>query len=339
MEKNYKLTIGIISYNRPIELARSIMSLLPLPINVEVVVCDDKSPKIVEIENSINPLLTNKNIRFISNKQNLGYDRNLFNVIQCANSDFVLLLGDDDYLEPGSIDYLLNFIDIYNNLKCGFVKFRGNNEKMSHRNYNLNKFFPINTLNNDGTFIYNSILFSGLLFSKSAVMDNEFIFRKYFNSIYIQVAIFIFLSSKYGTYFIGAPGVIIGGDGENGFGFNEASVGVDVDLKDRSSIISNLAYHKRLFDVIKKVEYDININIYKPFIKEYKIRSIKAIFSARMHGRKYFNLYWKKFNDLNIYKQWELTPFFFISYILPKSILSFVSYFSEKILITYRKLK
>lgn len=339
MENFYKLTIGIISYNRPIELARSIKSLLPLPNNVEVVICDDKSPRIIEIQESINPFLLNQNIRFISNKHNLGYDKNLFNVIECATSEYVLLLGDDDYLEPGAIDNLLNFIENAKNLKCGFIKFIELNPDKTNRNYYSNRYFSNNSITKDGGFVYNSILFSGLLFSRTAVIDNELTLRKYYNSIYIQVAIFVSISAKYGTHFIEGPGVVVGGDGESGFGFNESSVSVDSDLKDRSSIISNLSYHKRLFDVLINVEHDFNIVIFKTFIKEYKIRSVKAIFSARMHGRKYLKLYWEKYTNLNVYKQWHLTPIYIISYIFPYSLLLFLSNVFEKIVISYRKFK
>lgn len=337
MNNNYKLTIGIISYNRPLELARSIKSLLPLPNNVEVVICDDKSPKLNEIESSIMPLLINSNIKFISNKHNLGYDRNLFNVIECSNSNHVLLLGDDDYLEAGTINNILNFIDNSNNLKCAFLRYRDENQEKSHRNYFKNQYFKSDTLENDGSFLYNSILFSGLLFSKNTVLDNKELFSKYFNSIYIQVSIFVFLSCKYGTYFINGPGVIIGGDGESGFGYNEASTGLDLDLKDRTSIISNLAYHKRLFDVIKKIEFEINRNIYTPFIKEYKIRSVKAIINARTHGRKYLNAYWKKIIKLDIKQKWHLIPVYFIANIFPVYLLKILTNTIESIIYLIRK--
>lgn len=339
MNNNYKLTIGIISYNRPLELARAIKSFLPLPKNVEVVICDDKSPKIIEIESIINPLIVNKNIRFNSNKKNLGYDRNLFNVIECASSDYVLLLGDDDYLETGTIDNILNFIENAHNLECAFLRYRDENQIKLYRNFNKNIYFDSNTIKNDGSFIYNSILFSGLLFSKNSVINNKVYYSKYFNSIYIQVSIFIFLSSMYGTYFISGPGVVIGGDGESGFGFNESSIGLDVELKDRSSIISNLAYQKRLFDVIKKVEIDLKSNFYNTFIIEYKIRSVKAIFNSRIYGRKYLIEYWEKLNQLQIKKIWHLKPIYFIAYISPLIFLKSLINILESIIIFIRKNK
>ena len=125
----YKLTVGIISYNRPLELARTLKSLLPLPSDVEVLICDDKSPKINEINDSIIEILQNNtNIRFENNVKNLGYDKNLYNVIEGSNSPHVLLLGDDDFLESGALENLLNFLNNSIDFKCGFLRFKSISE-------------------------------------------------------------------------------------------------------------------------------------------------------------------------------------------------------------------
>ena len=337
MSTKYLLSIGIISYNRPIELVRTIKSLLPLPSDVEILICDDKSPKIIEIESAVKPFCLNPQIRFISNKDNLGYDKNLFNVIKLADSGFVLLLGDDDYMEPGAIQNVLKFINKTNSLKCAFLRYVDQSENKLYRNFNLNKYFHSDIIEQNGAFIYNSILFSGLIFEKTTVVENENIFQKYFNSIYIQVSIFTFLCSLYGVHYIYGPGVVIGGDGESGFGFNESSSEEDKKLKDRSSIISNLAYHKRLLEVLYKTEQDIQRKIIPPFIREYKLRSVKAIFKARSNGREYLKSYWKSYVNLKIDKHWQLLPVYLFAYSLPSRILLIILTILEKIVIWFRK--
>jgi GT2 family glycosyltransferase len=111
-----QLSIGIVSYNRPKELVRTIKSLLPLPDNVEIIICDDKSPKYSEIQENLKDLISINGIKFFSNPINLGYDRNLFQVITLSNSDYVLLLGDDDYLEEGTIYNILKVISGLNDI-------------------------------------------------------------------------------------------------------------------------------------------------------------------------------------------------------------------------------
>jgi hypothetical protein len=343
MSINYKLTVCIISYNRPNELARAIKSLLPLPENVEIVISDDKSPKIKEILLAIEDIIEDGNIRFISNEQNLGYDRNLYRVIELSAAEHVLLLGDDDYLEKGTLNNVIDFINKNIDLKCGFLRFSDNkfdsNQVKYSRAYTSSKYFNSNALENDGSFIYNSILFSGLIFSKSPIIDNQSIFSKYFHSIYIQVAIFGFLNSNYGSYYIYGPGVIIGGDGENGFGFNEASMNLDSDLKDRSSLISNLSYHKRLFKVIRDLEKDTNQNIFKPFLLEYKIRSVKALFEERKSGRKRALKYFKELSKLKISGIWLFYPAYLLVIYLPIIFLIYPISLFQKILQKFRIIK
>lgn len=340
VDNDFFLTIGIISYNRPIELRRTLESLLPLPFGVEVLVCDDNSPKIFEIKSQISEiLLNNPCIKFVENEVNLGYDKNLFNVIELSNTKYIILLGDDDYLEFGAIENLILFINNNKNFNCGFLRFKSKVDEKYRRFYFSNTHFNKDIVKTNGSFIYNSILFSGLIFNREVIINNKSLFLKYFNSIYIQVALFIFSSSLNGTFYISGPGVIIGGDGESGFGFNDASKNLDADLKDRSSILSNISYHKRLFDVLKKVKIDLDLNILKPFILEYKIRSVKSLFIARKYGRNYLSKYWNELKSLEIKSIWMLFPVYLVLYIFPSFFLAWPIYVAEAIINMYRILK
>lgn len=343
MNSKFKLTIGILSYNRPKELSRAIKSLLPLPQEVEVLICDDKSPKLDEILTSIKDLLSVQNIKFISNENNLGYDRNLYQVIELASSEYVMLIGDDDYFEEGTVQNVINYLDLYPDFHCGFVHFRNEDHVLENikysRYFDSQKYFDNSTLKKDGSFLYTSILFSGLVFSKKSIEFNKMDFSRYYKSIYIQVAIFVKLSLKFGTYYINGPGVIIGGDGESGFGFNEASGNIDSDLKDRSSVISNLSYHKRLFDVVRNLQDETKINIVSPFNKEYKIRSIKAFYLARQYGRKYLLEYCAELKKVKIKSIWLLYPIYTIIFCLPTVMLNYPILTIEKVLNNYRSKK
>lgn len=338
MDSNYKLTIGIISYNRPKELRRTLKSIYPIPENVEVVICDDNSPKLQEVLSSIKEMLDgNSQIRFLSNKRNLGYDRNLFKVIEEASADYVLLLGDDDYLESGAVNNVSNFLHKVNNFHCGFLRFKDSNSNSFTRHFDSDIRFDKEVIVDNGGFLYNAILFSGLIFRKSSVQLCRSVFSKYFQSIYIQVAMFGLLTSKFGSFYISGPGVIIGGDGENGFGLNEASIGLDSDLKDRSSITSNLSYHKRLFEVIRNLEKDSERQIFNSFLKEYKIRSVKALFEARRINKKIGENYLRELRKLNLPKLWAYEPIYFLILNLPLLFLIMPLKFTQYIFLQYRK--
>lgn len=340
MYKLNTLTIGIISYNRPVQLLRALKSLLPLPLDVEVLICDDKSPKIEEIKSTINDLiLKHSNIKFIQNETNLGYDKNLYQLISLCKTEFILLLGDDDFLEFGAIENLTSFIKNTKNFSCGFLRFKSESDNNYRRFYDSDIYFNKSYIASEGSFIYNSILFSGLVFNRNVIIEDSSKLSRFFNSIYIQVAMFVFSHIKYGSYYISGPGIIIGGDGESGFGFNEASISIDSDLKDRTSIISNIPYHKRLFEVLKSVNSDLDFDILQPFVFEYKIRCIKALFVARKFGRKYLKIYWEQLISLNVDGFLILYPIYLLIYVLPSNFFEFPFRLLEGLIINYRKNK
>ncbi|RZJ79870.1 MAG: hypothetical protein EOO47_09415 [Flavobacterium sp.] len=147
------------------------------------------------------------------------------------------------------------------------------------------------------------------------------------------------LNLKYGSHFIKGPGVIIGGDGESGFGHNEASSIIDNDLKDRSSVISNLSYHKRLFGVIRCLTQETGENIFQPFNREYKIRSIKAFYLARKFGRKYALNYWNELRNVKAQNIALLYPIYGLLVLLPTSLIDYPVKKIENSLTYYRNQK
>jgi len=337
LRSSYVLTVGIISYNRPTEILRTVRSLFPLPSNVEVLVCDDDSPLKLDIFKSLKDFFIYDNVRFVQNRVNLGYDGNLYNVIKQSSSQYVLLLGDDDYLEENALINLVDFIKNTENFYCGFLSYYDPALKLRNRSYSRSQYFPKKKLETDGSFVFNSILFSGLVFRRDAVIENRRILEKYMSSIYIQVAIFSILSCRYGSYFIEGCGVVVGGDGANGFGLNSSAGVNDTDLAIRNSIVSNLAYHKRLFKVLKLLEDDLKFNIFSVFIKEYNLRSIKALVRARNEGRNQLFLYWKELLKLDICFTKFLFPFFIILIVAPKCAFTRLFSLIEKFIILKRK--
>jgi len=345
-----KLTLGIISYNRPSELKRCLESILPVPYNVDVLVCDDNSPRSLEICDVVNAFqVSNKNIKVVLkvNEINYGYDKNLFNILELADSEYVLLLGDDDMLEPNALFSIMETIN-RNNFSVGFLRVRFSDNLLANlgikeisydRNYFKLKYFPPAELRNNGFHLYNSILFSGLIFKKESVLEFKNIIVEYYNSIYIQVAIFCFLSNKYGSYFIPGPGIMIGSDGENGFGLNESASDRDKNLIDRSHFLSNLNYQVRLKEIIERIAKETSSEILKSFLKEYKIRYIKFAWTARKKGRKgllEFLKYSKKLGLINVsYVNYLLLIF----YIIPIDLLNIILSTTEKAIHKFRKNK
>ncbi len=74
--------------------------------NVEIVISDNAS--IDATENVVKEFQANfTNIHYYKNSQNIGFDRNLVQVVDKSSGEYCLTLGDDDGLFPDSINHLL----------------------------------------------------------------------------------------------------------------------------------------------------------------------------------------------------------------------------------------
>ncbi|MBU3590690.1 glycosyltransferase family 2 protein [Polynucleobacter sp. 78F-HAINBA] len=128
MSTEIALTIGIPTYNGEAYLAECLDGVRR-QINcanlnrVEILISDnasiDKTASIVREFESKNDL----QISYHKNEINFGFDRNIDLLFKRAAGKFVWLLGDDDVLCDGAIDYALSLIDSHPNLKAIQVNF------------------------------------------------------------------------------------------------------------------------------------------------------------------------------------------------------------------------
>lgn len=104
-----KLVFGIPTYNGAKYIEQTLLSIveqipdLPVVVKIEVLVqdngsTDNTSEIIARIANSFPGT-----IRYKKNSSNLGYDRNLLEIFESADGDFLKLIGDDDVLMPGGL--------------------------------------------------------------------------------------------------------------------------------------------------------------------------------------------------------------------------------------------
>ncbi len=62
-----------------------------------------------------------ESISYIRNKVNIGFSANVNKAVQSAESDFVLIMSDDDGLMPGTIDAVLSMIDAHPDVGIGML--------------------------------------------------------------------------------------------------------------------------------------------------------------------------------------------------------------------------
>ncbi len=108
------ISICIPSYNRPAELLRLLRTVDSVSRErLEIVICEDKSPKRDEVSRAVDEFKkTGKySVHYIENAENLGYDKNLRELIKHASGEWVVFMGDDDEFVPGALDKLIKFLE------------------------------------------------------------------------------------------------------------------------------------------------------------------------------------------------------------------------------------
>lgn len=314
------LSIVVLSYNRPSQIKRILENFLGAPRGgVELVLKDDRSPRLQEIEDIVCQYKDKLQfaLRLYKNQNNLGYDRNLIDAFNIVDSEYVFLLSDDDYVVGDKIADLLQMLekrefDVY------FTPYT--------RDDGVNRLPPKEgRFENFAHLIYNSILFSGLIFRRDRVLsldkDVEFLANCIYSQVYLS-SLIIFETDSYG--FSPSGVLMLGGDGENFFGKNEAATERTL-LENREHVTADLNYQAFLLRVVRKIALRTSMKIENDFIGEYKRRLISYGLRARSISLSTYLLFFRSYCKSEI-PFYPLPAFFFLTFFfMPKSVAKFIN--------------
>jgi len=320
------IDIYILSYNRPEQLRRILECFRGFVFdNVRIIIKDDCSPFLNEIEQVFINYKDVLNVEMLlhKNESNLGYDLNLLDCFNVAKSEYLYLLSDDDYLNVAELSGLLEHIELtqkdfyVSTYSIGGKKYRQFESISESSGYKPD-------------FVYNSILFSGLIFKVScfniSIEEKNFLKNCIYSQVYV-VAKFFKESREFGCF--DGDVLILGGDGENYFGQNKSSPSVEFkELSDRKSILSDFNYQKKLLKVVKYIDNNLFEGIYSDFKHFYSIRLIGYFIKARVNSRDDYMSLYRLFinqNDINVSK--FIMPIIYSVRFIP----SFLSKFTYKL--------
>lgn len=113
-----KVTIAIPTYNRSQMIGESILSALnqDTEINYEVLILDNASTDNTE---EVVKKFTDQKLRYIRNEANIGMMGNWNKAVKESQGDYLMILGDDDWLLPNFINETVAVLD--NNPSVGFT--------------------------------------------------------------------------------------------------------------------------------------------------------------------------------------------------------------------------
>lgn len=303
---NFLISICITSYKRIKELERCIRSVDSKYCDkIEIIISEDCSPQKEQIQTLVETLAKESPYRIVfnTNVNNLGYDRNLKQLQRLASGEYIFYLSDDDVIIPGALDKLIDHIE--NNHHKDELIFAPfwygpiNDVRRKHKgSFKIEK-----GSKSAAEYVYDAILFSGLIFKKCAVFDLDA--ERFKNLNYFQVYMFLHVMNKSGAFYLDEMMIDSVSDGENAYGQVDSSKSSQKDkrneyLADRNSAFSNLEFNKGLFKAIKIFDEDNGTKVFDKFSKEYSLRSFGGLCRARSFGMKTYKEYWKKMHELEI---------------------------------------
>jgi glycosyltransferase involved in cell wall biosynthesis len=124
MQTSPLVTIGIPTYNRPIELGKCLDQLLGQTYtHIEFVIVDNASTN-PEVKRTIEKY-TKKypNIRYFLNATNLGVLENANKALRLANGEYFCWVSDDDWRSPEFIDFLVNALEANPEVNMAFCDY------------------------------------------------------------------------------------------------------------------------------------------------------------------------------------------------------------------------
>lgn len=327
------LSIGITSYKRVNELIRCVKSVQTKYTNeIEILISEDCSPLSNEIRSAVEAIQKDSPyvIRFTTNEHNLGYDMNLGAIIRKCTGKYVFLMSDDDALYDGALDKIIPFL-LHSDTNGGvmYAPFVYSSSNIKDRNHGPADFDIEKGEISASKYIYDSILFSGLIFRKEYV--EGFDSSRFKNYNYFQVYMFLKMLYHYGGHYFAHPSVLCVGDGENAYGISESSGGNEL-LAHRESVKSILEFNKTLIKVIRIFDKEEDTHVFDSFEKQYSLHAYSPMSIARKCGRKYFKEYWTMLNSLDL-RLYPITKvFYWMLLILGADISNFLTGGFRKIL-------
>jgi len=302
------LSICIPTYNRANDLNELIQKIFQINCKnkSKIEICISNNASIDNTHELIQELQIKSPISIIYNNniENIGFDKNLLKTLEIANGKYIMLLGDDDFIENENFLYLLKILN-ENDYDAVFSNYRIFNYQKPQENFLVYKNKPDNITNFNEILLYlnEKITFmSSIILKKSVINLNseEIINCIGLNFIHVAICMNSLKHSNNILYY-------------------------------NKPLVSASNKNPAKYDIVKIFIEDLG-NIVKKFEKYYSKKSIK-MFINKIFIYVFFELYSK--NKLNIdikkYKKYGYDTICIRFFILLSSINSKMAFYICKL--------
>lgn len=280
------LTIGIPTYNNPVGIKNQLEYYIketqnnPISNKIEILVSDNSDDnKTKDIINSFVSKIPE--LTYIKNKRNIGFDRNVDQVLTMAKGTFCWTLSDNDLIKQGSIEKLVRFLE--NKEDVGHIlMYEKNNKNREQIFENMESFIEQNNYKLIGGLISRNI------FNTKFLPQNR---SKYYDNWWFHVSLALEIGSQKRVSLMSTL-------------LEESPEGVCSWAKNGTTFITYTSLHSIIMNLK-------NFNYSKEFLETYHIDFIRnlphQIVTARLYGLKC-----TKKNIKILYKSTKENKFIFI---------------------------
>ena len=303
------VSICIPAYNRPEELYRLLNSIdTQQTENIEIIICEDKSPKREVINQKVNEFILSSKyeIKYYENEMNLGYDKNLKELIQKASGTFIVFMGDDDEFISGALDKLLDFLEQHHNL--GYVLkshqhiFKdGRVEKF--RYFDGDQFFKAG----EETYIElfrKSVFISGFTINRTYIQD--LLVDDFDGALLFQLYLLAEVALHYECAYFDTPLTQGREEGVPFFGSSETEK--DLYTPGTITIENSINFLKGFFKITEYIDKKYNLNSTEKIKKDMSKYFYPSLAIQREKGLKEFFRYTKELNKIGF----NITIYYYI---------------------------
>lgn len=313
MNNSFFLSICIPSYNRPDTLVRLMESIdVTCPKEIEVVICEDNSPKREEIRNAVYSFKHKApfSIKYVENEDNYGFDKNWRELSLQASGEYLLYMGDDDGFIPGQLDVYIDWLkkhpEPYYILRSYVRKYGQESTSVEYFRYYDNDVFFNPGVEGYRAFFLKSISMSGYTIKRECSL--EFLSSDLDNTLLYQLYLLAAVCLKYPSAYCNTPCAMLISDQKQLFGNSKVEKGM---YTPGQGVGTNLNFILSYFKIADYIDMRFGLNEAKSIKIEFSKYSFYSIAGKRKEGIKAFKQHVKELRGIGLDSSWYFNAYYF----------------------------
>jgi glycosyltransferase involved in cell wall biosynthesis len=295
LNKEPFISICIPSYNRPDEIYRLLKSIdASSRDEIEIVICEDMSPRRAEISAKVMEYSNHSDydVKYYENEENLGYDKNLRELIEKASGEYIIFMGDDDWFVPEALDKFIGFLKDHREL--GYVL---KTHILMHDDgtQELFKYYPESIFFENGEDAYlalfrKSVFISGFTFKREYALD--YLVAYFDGTLLFQLYILAEITLKYPSAFCDIPLTTQDKSGTPFFGSSKSESSLYT--PHTITVDNSINFMKGFFKITEYMDQKYDLNSTQYIRKEFSKYSYPVLSIQRKRGIFAFWVYAKR---------------------------------------------